>query len=115
MSLAILLACVAVDGDTLRCSGERIRLLAIDAPELHGCPAGRACVAGDGEASKRALASAISGQRVAIERVGKDRFGRTLGVVYAGGQNLSCAMVASGAAIYVERWDDGGRVARDCG
>ena len=115
MSLAILLACVAVDGDTLRCAGERIRLLGIDAPELHGCPSYRNCVAGDGEASKRALESAMHGQKVAIERVGLDRFGRTLGVVYAGGQNLSCVMVASGAAVYVARWDTGNRVARDCG
>ena len=29
--------CTVTDGDTVRCNGERIRLLGIDAPELPGC------------------------------------------------------------------------------
>ena len=33
--------CRAVDGDTLRCGAERVRVVGLDAPELHGarCPA----------------------------------------------------------------------------
>jgi endonuclease YncB( thermonuclease family) len=32
--IAPLAVCVAVDGDTLRCGSERVRLLGIDAPEI---------------------------------------------------------------------------------
>jgi endonuclease YncB( thermonuclease family) len=49
-----------------------------------------------------------------IERIGQDRYERTLAVVYADGVNVSCAMVQEGYAAYVRRWDNGGRVARDC-
>lgn len=106
--------CTATDGDTLRCGQERVRLLGIDAPELHGCPPRRRCVTGDGQAARRTLAAAIARQRLTIVRVGEDRYGRTLGVVYAAGQNLSCAMLAAGRAQYIARWDNGALVARDC-
>lgn len=46
-----------VDGDSLRCGSARVRLLGIDAPELHGCPRWRDCVDGDGQAAKRSLQS----------------------------------------------------------
>ena len=46
--------CTVTDGDTLRCDGERIRLLGIDAPELGGpCCPGRRCPAVDPEARDR--------------------------------------------------------------
>jgi len=107
--------CVVTDGDTIRCEGERIRLLGIDAPELEGhCRPGRECVAGDPLRSKLALEQAIAGKPLTIERVGKDRYGRTLGVIYAGGQNVSCTLIDGGYAIYVEKWDNGGLVRGDC-
>ena len=107
--------CSVSDGDTIRCQGERIRLLGIDAPELAGhCRAGRNCVAGDPLRSKLALEQALAGKRLTIERVGKDRYGRTLGVIYADGRNVSCQLVAGGYAVYVGEWDDGGRVNADC-
>lgn len=109
-----LLACTVTDGDTLRCGEERVRLLGIDAPELHGCAPGRRCVEGDGAAARATLARLIGGRRLTIDRSGTDHYGRTLGVVFADGVNLSCAMIAAGQAVYVARWDDGGRVARDC-
>lgn len=109
-----LLACTVTDGDTLRCGEERVRLLGIDAPETHGCAPGRRCVAGDGAAAAAALQALIAGRALTIERAGTDLYGRTLAVVFADGQNVSCAMVAAGRAIYVARWDAGGRVARDC-
>ena len=44
--------CTVTDGDTIRCGDERIRLLAIDAPEMGGrCRKGRQCVAGSPLAS----------------------------------------------------------------
>lgn len=114
MAAALLIACTVTDGDTIRCGAEPIRLLGIDAPERHGCAPGRHCVAGDALAATAALAALIAPGNLTVERVGTDRYGRTLGVVRAAGVNLSCAMLASGQAVYVARWDNGGRVAADC-
>lgn len=106
--------CRVVDGDTLRCGDERIRLLAIDAPEKPGqCRAGRNCAPGDPEASTRNLRAAIATTMV-IRRVGYDRFGRTLALVEARGRDLSCHQLESEAAIYNPRWDDGGFVRARC-
>ena len=112
-SLAALSGCYAVDGDSLTCNGERIRLLGIDAPEFR-CPRNRLCVTGDPRAAKAHLAALIDGRRLTIERAGKDRYDRTLAVVYADGRNVACQMMSAGHAAYVARWDNEGRVARDC-
>ena len=114
ITLALILAsCFAVDGDTLRCDGERIRLLGIDAPEIHGCRQGRVCVPGDGQASKRSL-EAMMGGRISVQRVGQDRYGRTLAQVYVGGVNVACEQIRRGLAEYKPAWDNGGRLAADC-
>ena len=106
--------CSVVDGDTLRCQGERIRLLGIDAPELPGhCRAGRNCAPGDPYASTRSLEQALSG-RLTIERVGVDRYGRTLALIRGGQGNLSCWQLRQGHAVYKPQWDNGRRVARAC-
>ena len=123
MFIALLLAatapttttCTVIDGDGLRCAGENIRLLGIDAPEMHGCrPKGRVCVKGDGKASKAALAKLVKGKRVRLERHGVDRHGRTLAFAFVGRVNLSCAQINAGHAVYVARWDVQGRAGR-CG
>lgn len=114
--LFALLACtlVVVDGDTLRCGAERIRLIGIDAPELPGhCQHGRRCVPGDPYRSMSNLASALHG-RATIRRLGTDRYGRTLALVAVNGNDLSCFQLASGSAAYVEKWDNGGSVAAIC-
>ena len=115
MVTAILLAAAVTvtDGDTLRIDGERIRLLGIDAPEIHGCRQGRVCVPGDGQASKRSL-EAMMGGRISVQRVGQDRYGRTLAQVYVGGRNVACEQLRRGQAQYVAKWDNGGRLAREC-
>lgn len=106
--------CRVTDGDTIRCGDERIRLLAIDAPELPGhCRAGRRCAPGDGAASAASLERALTG-RLTIERAGKDRFGRTLAMVAGDAGDLSCWQLARAQAIYKSRWDDNDRVARTC-
>lgn len=106
--------CTATDGDTLNCNGERIRLIGMDAPEMGRCPSNRRCVKGDGQAAKRYLATLIRGRSLTIERIGRDRYDRTLALVYVDGLNLSCAMIAAGQAAYRADWDNGGRVAKDC-
>lgn len=107
--------CVVTDGDSLRCGSERVRLLAIDAPETAGfCRIGRRCAPGDPLRSKLALEQATMGKRLSIRRVGHDRYGRTLAIVYANGRNTSCTMLAGGYAIYRKDWDNGGLVRADC-
>jgi endonuclease YncB( thermonuclease family) len=106
--------CRVVDGDTLNCGGERIRLLGIDAPELPGhCRKGRACAPGDPYASTDSLKLAISGS-LGIQRVGTDHYGRTLAIVGGDNGDLSCWQLRTGQAIYKAKWDNGMRVARSC-
>lgn len=106
--------CVAIDGDTLNCAGERIRLLGIDAPELPGhCQVGRVCVPGDPFASKRSLEGLIE-PTMDIIRYGRDRYGRTLAMVYVWEGSLSCRQLRTGNAMYVSEWDENGVVAADC-
>ena len=106
--------CTVTDGDTIRCGEERVRLLGIDAPEMGACRPGRQCVAGSGPDARAALQRLVEGQPLTIVRLGQDRYRRTLGVVFAGDTNTSCAMIAAGQAEYVRRWDDRRAVARDC-
>ena len=106
--------CYVVDGDTIRCGSERIRLLGIDAPELHGCPRNRTCAPGGGQDSKRSLERMMGGA-LRIEPVTRDRYGRVVAQVYAGGRNLSCQQLRAGQAIYKRAWDNGRRLAQECG
>jgi len=109
-----LTGCKVTDGDTIRCSGERIRLLGIDAPALPGhCRRGRLCAPGNPYASSRSLQEALVG-KLSINRVGKDRYGRTLALVAGSKGDLSCWQLKNGQAIYVRHWDTGIRVARTC-
>lgn len=103
----VALACllIAIDGDTLRCGRERIRLLGIDAPELPGhCRRGRRCVEGDPVASKASLAAMLRG-KATIERRGRDRYGRTLARVRVNGVDLSDYQVRVGAAMARPDWN----------
>jgi len=115
MIAALLLAAAVtvIDGDTIRAGDERIRLLGIDAPEIHGCRQGRVCAPGDGQASKRSL-EAMMGGRISVQRVGQDRYGRTLAQVYVGGRNVACEQIRRGQAVYVAKWDNGGLLEADC-
>ena len=106
--------CTVTDGDTIRCGEERLRLTGIDAPETSGCRQGRQCMPGDGEASTSALVASMASARLTIVRLGRDRYGRTLAVVYAEGRNLACAQLAARQAFYVARWDEERLVAADC-
>jgi endonuclease YncB( thermonuclease family) len=106
--------CHVVDGDTLRCGAERIRLLGIDAPELPGhCARNRHCAPGDPYASLKSLEAGRAG-RLRITRIGTDRYGRTLALVMGRHGDLSCWQLAHDAAIYKPAWDNDGRVAALC-
>ena len=87
-----------IDGDTLDCAGERIRLAGIDAPELPGhCRAGRRCVEGDAFAARAALRR-LAAPGLTCRPDGRDHYGRLIARCEAAGRDVSCALVASGHA-----------------
>ena len=91
---------VIVDGDTLRCGGERVRLHGIDAPEMPGhCRPGRNCVEGDPFASTEHLRKLAGRGALACERVDTDSYGRTVARCEADGVDLSCGQIEAGHAV----------------
>ncbi len=100
---AFLFAAVAVpvsaqtitDGDTIKQGGVTYRLWGIDAPEtkqdcLDGWPAGRL-------ATTR-LQALIQGKTVVCEAKDADRYGRTVAICRASGEDLGAIMVREGMA-----------------
>lgn len=82
------------DGDTITALTSqkekiKIRLYGIDAPELKQ-PFGKA--------SKRHLIDLISNKSLNINAKGKDKYGRTLAVLYSGDQDINAQMVIDGYA-----------------
>lgn len=89
-------ACRVVDGDSIVCNRERIRLLDIDAAETQHarCPAERA----RGDAATAALRRMLGNGVIEIERHGLDRYNRTLARVRVNGRDVGASMVAGGHA-----------------
>jgi micrococcal nuclease len=82
------------DGDTvtLVVNGSeniKVRLSEIDAPETNQ-PWGKK--------SKQALSLLIATKNVTVSTTGKDRYGRTLGIIYLQGENINKLMVQNGNA-----------------
>jgi hypothetical protein len=89
------ITCV-VDGDTFWLGGEKVRIANIDAPERSEpqCPA-------ELELAFRAtdlLRATLNSGTVVLERQGKDRYGRTLALVSAGGRDVGGVLVGAGLA-----------------
>lgn len=83
------------DGDTLRLNGTTYRLWGIDAPEMkQDCPDGWPA----GRIAATHLQSLIAGRNVICERRDTDRYGRTVAVCRAGGEDLGAIMVRDGYA-----------------
>ena len=118
MPLILAAACIASvhDGDTLRlCSGERVRLANIDAPEVAGSSRCRTktrarlaasrnpawCDKKLGIQSRDALRRFIVSGTAKIHRIGKDRYGRTLARVTVNGQDAGAYLISRGLA---RRW-----------
>lgn len=77
--------CTAIDGATLRCGGERIRVEGLEAPQL-GEPGG--------EQARERLQRRIRSGEVVVQRGGVDRFGRTRARVYVNGDRITQIDVA---------------------
>ena len=74
--------CIAVDGDTLVCNRQKIRLTNVYAAELNQP---------GGSAAKRRLNALVQGQEVALRPYGRDRYGRLLAEAYVGGRRIEQA------------------------
>ena len=97
------------DGDTLRTtSGKKVRLLQIDAPELHGDCFGKAALS-----ALRQLTP--NGTRITLVRDPvldqTDRYGRLLRYVMVHGTNVNVALVRGGTASPYFFRNDKGRYA----
>lgn len=89
-----------VDGDTIDIAGQRVRLEGIDAPEM-GQSCARRWFVGTwdcGGAAAKALQSLIKGQIVTCENRGADKYGRMLGVCFAGNVEINRRLVRDGHA-----------------
>lgn len=88
-----------IDGDTLDCAGHRIRLSAIDAPEMPGhCRQGRECTPGDPHASRDRL-HALTRGTVYCDPVDIDIYDRVVAQCRGAQGDVSCIMVAEGFAV----------------
>lgn len=87
-----------VDGDTLWLGDEKIRLLNIDAPELHDPKCSQEALRA---AEARARLQELVVGRLTIYRDGQDRYGRTLARIEADGQDVGEVLVAEG---FARRW-----------
>lgn len=90
------------DGDSLTCADRtKVRLAAIDAPELNGTchgKRGRVCTPGDGKQSRDTLGRLAMGRMLQCEKVGVS-YRRTVARCLVGGLDISCEMVARGQAV----------------
>ena len=71
--------CLAIDGDTLVCNRQKVRLANVDAPELDRA---------GGRAAKRRLQTLVQGREVALKIHGQDRYGRLLAEAFVEGRRI---------------------------
>lgn len=95
------------DGDTIRCDGEKIRIANIDAPELEGSPRCEQLRWGKnpswcdyrlGIASRDALEEFVAAGPISVDRVGTDRYGRTLARLKVNGEDAGSYLIDHGLA-----------------
>ncbi|MDR3472814.1 MAG: thermonuclease family protein [Devosia sp.] len=90
----------AVDGDTLRLAGRRVRLVGIDAPELEqSCTDPGGAPWDCGKAARSLMAGLVHGGDVTCLPQGHDRYGRTLARCTAGGADIGKRVIAAGLAV----------------
>src|SRR5258706_710043 len=74
--------CLAIDGDTLVCNHQKVRLTNVYAAELNEA---------GGRVAKRRLQMLVASGEVALRPFGQDRYGRTLAEVYVNGRRIEQA------------------------
>jgi hypothetical protein len=90
--------CLAIDGDTLVCDRQKIRLTNVYAAELNQT---------GGAAAKRRLQAAVQAGAVTLRPHGQDRYGRLLAEVYVNGRRIEQADIGpragAGSALSADR------------
>ena len=71
--------CLAIDGDTLVCNRQKVRLTNVYAAEMNQA---------GGSAAKRRLQSLVVGKEVQLRPFGHDRYGRLLAEAYVDGRRI---------------------------
>jgi len=79
--------CTAMDGATLQCGRERVKVEGISAPELK---------APGGQQARQRLQQRLQAGEIVIERRGHDKYGRTLGRLYVNGNRITQIDVTPG-------------------
>lgn len=93
------------DGDTVKVSGERIRLEGIDAPERNQrCKDASGKSYDCGIVSTAALRNKIGRDSITCEGTKRDRYGRFLGICYLNEIDLNGWMVQNGYALAYRRY-----------
>jgi micrococcal nuclease len=92
-----------IDGDTIRYGGEKVRIMDIDAPEIHEpkCASEKAL----GDRATLRLLEIINAGPITLVRVGhrdRDQYGRHLRTIQRNGRSITEVMVAEGLA---RKWD----------
>lgn len=87
--------CAAVDGDTLRCGQERVRIMGLDTPEVHGaCPRERRLARQATDRMRQLIAGGVF-----LQPHGRDRYRRLLAVVTdRAGRDVAPVMIREGLA-----------------
>lgn len=89
--------CDAVDGDTIDCDGEFIRILGIDTPELFSARCDRERLLAQAAAGR--LNQLLRRREVYVERLPElDRYRRSLARVFAGRDNVAVVLIREGHA-----------------
>lgn len=90
---------IVLDGDTITISGERIRLIGIDAPEYDQTCTRQGEAYPCGRRALEALGALAQGRVVSCSARGRDRYNRLLATCSAGGIELNRRLVESGWAV----------------
>ncbi|MFC7399760.1 thermonuclease family protein [Chelatococcus sp. GCM10030263] len=95
----------AIDGDSLRLAGRELRLLGIDAPELHQtCERdGRSYACG--RVAQEALADFVARGSLTCHIGENDRYGRGLATCKSGEVDINATLVREGLAVAYDGYD----------
>ena len=89
--------CIAIDGDTLVCNRQKVRLTNVYAPEMNQS---------GGAAAKRRLHALVKGREVRLRPHGQDRYGRLLAEAYVEGRRIEQSDVGPRAGRGSDRGSD---------